>query len=104
MKERAQLAAECSVDEATHEATWCQDAQSSVHEATGNKIRICGSSQRWWNAEMNERRRTVGRKSKGRRNQLEASQPKAELQKLIWQSKRIMWSDYLQTLRAVEVW
>ena len=45
-KERAQLDAECTADEVEQEAAWCQEAMSSVLDATGKKIRICARSKR----------------------------------------------------------
>jgi len=57
-KERIQLDAECTEDEVEQEAAWCQQAISSILNATPKKIRICASL---WNAEIEERRRTVGR-------------------------------------------
>jgi hypothetical protein len=94
-KERAQLDAECTVDEVEQEAAWCQEAMSSVLDATAKKIRICARSKRWWNADIKERRRTVGRERRRRRHSEEAARAKAELQKSIRRSKREMWSDYL---------
>jgi len=60
-KERTQLDAECTEDEVEQEAAWCQGAMSSVLHATAKKIRICARSKIWWNADINERRRTVVR-------------------------------------------
>jgi len=42
------------------EATWCQEAISSVLDATAKNIRIRASSKRWWNTDIKDRRRTVG--------------------------------------------
>jgi len=86
------------------EAAWCQEAMSSVLDATANKIRICARSKRWWNADIKERRRTVGRERRRRRHSEEAARAKAELQKLIRHSKSRMWGEYLQNLRGAEVW
>jgi hypothetical protein len=102
-KERAHLGAECTADEVEHEAAWCQEAMSSVLNATAKKIRICARSKRWWNADIKERRKAVGRE-KRRRNSGEAARAKAKLQKSIRQSKSKMWSEYLQNLRGAEVW
>jgi len=76
---------------------------SSVLNATAKKIRICAKSKRWWNADIKERRKAVGRE-KRRRNSEGAPRAKAKLQKSIRQSKGKMWSDYLQNLRGAEVW
>ena len=103
-KERAQLDAECTVDEVEQEAAWCQEAMSSVPEATAKKIRICARSKRWWNADIKERRRMIGRERKRRRHSEEAARAKAELQKWIRRSKREMWSHYLKYLMGAEVW
>jgi len=45
VKERAQLDAECTVDEVEQEAAWCQEAMSSVLDATAKKIRIWARSK-----------------------------------------------------------
>ena len=89
-KERAQLDAECTVDEVEQEAAWCQEAMSSVLDATATKIRICARSNRWLNANIKERRRTVGRERRRRQHSEEAVRTKAELQKSIRRSKREM--------------
>jgi hypothetical protein len=93
-KERAHLGAECTADEVEHEAASCQEAMSSVLNATAKKIRICARSKRWWNADIKERRKAVGRE-KRRRNSGEAARAKAKLLKSIRQSKSKMWSEYL---------
>ena len=104
-KERTQLDAECTADEVEQEAAWCQEAMSSVLDATAKKISICARSNRWWrNADIEERRMTVGRERKRRRHSEEAARAKAELQKSIRHSKRRMWDDYLQNLKRAEVW
>lgn len=72
-------------------------------DANVNKIRICAQSKRWWNCEINDRRSTLGReKWKGRRSEA-AAHAKAELQRLIWQSKSRMWNDYMPKRRGAEV-
>jgi len=95
-EERAQFDAQCTVDEVEQEATWCQEAMSSLLAATVEKIRIRARSKRWWNAYIKERRRMVGRERRRRRQSEEAALAKAELQKSIRRSKREMWSDYLK--------
>jgi len=77
---------------------------SSILDATAKKIRICARSKRWWNADIKERRRTVGRERRRTRHSDEAARAKAELQKLIRQSRREMWSGYLKNLRGAEFW
>jgi hypothetical protein len=57
-KERAHLDAECTVDEVEQEAAWCQEATSSVLDATPKIIRICARLKSWWNANIKERRRS----------------------------------------------
>jgi hypothetical protein len=85
-KERAQLDAECTEDKVDQEAAWCQEAMSSVLDAMAKKIRICARPKWWWNADIKERRRTVGRERMRRWHSEEAAQAKAELQKSIRQS------------------
>ena len=103
-KERARLDAECTVDEVEQEAGWCQEATICVLDAMAKKIRICSRSKIWWNADIKERRRTVGRERRRRCHWEEAARAKAELQKSIRRSKREMWSNYLKNLRGAEVW
>ena len=103
-KERAQLDAEYTVDKVEQEATLCQKAMSSVLDATAKKIRICATTKRWWNADIKERRRTVGRERRRRWYSEEAARAKAELEKSIRRSKREMCSDYLKNMRGAEVW
>jgi hydrogenase maturation factor HypF (carbamoyltransferase family) len=102
-KERAHLDAECTADEVEQEAAWYQEAMGNVLDATAKKIRICARSKRWWNADIKKRRQAVGREKRRRRNSEEAARAKVELQKSIRQSKRKMWSEYLQDLRGAEV-
>jgi hypothetical protein len=103
-KERAHLDAECTAHEVEQEAAWCQDAMRSVPDCTARKIRICAKLKRWWNADIRERRKAVGREKRRRQNLEEAGKMKAEFQKSIQQSKRKMWSEYLQNLTGAEVW
>jgi len=63
-KKRAQLDAKCTEDEVEQEAAWGHDAMISVLDATANKIRICARLERWWNANIKEKRRTVGREKR----------------------------------------
>jgi hypothetical protein len=102
-KERAHLDAECTEDEVEQEAAWCQEAMSSILNATAKKIRICAKSNRWWNPDIKERRKADGREQR-RRNSEGAARPKAKLQTLIRQSKGKTWRDFLQNLRGAEVW
>jgi len=102
--ERIRLDAQCTEDEVEQEAAWCQEAMSSVLDATAKKIRICARSKRWWNADINEKRRTVRRERRRRRQSEEAARAKAELQRSIRESKRRIWGDYLQNLTGAEVW
>jgi len=103
-KERAQLDAECTEDEVEQEAAWCQEAMSSILDAKAKKTRICAISKRWWNADIEVRRRKVRRETRRIRNSEEAARAKAELQMSIRQSKRNMWDDYFQNLQGAEVW
>ena len=80
-KERALLDAECTEEEVEKESAWCQEAMSIVLDAKAKKIRICTRSKRWWNADIKERTRTVGRERRRRPNTVEAPRAKAEVQK-----------------------
>jgi len=53
--ERAHMDAECSEVEVEQEASWCQEAISSVLDATAKRIRICAKSKGWCNADLKER-------------------------------------------------
>jgi len=67
-EERAQPDAECTEDEVEQEATWGQEVMSSVLDTTAKNIKICARSKRWWNADINERTRMVGRVRRRRQN------------------------------------
>ena len=67
-KERAHLDTECTKDEVKQEAAWFQEAMNSSLDATAKKIRICAKSKRWWNADIKESRKAVGRKNRTTRN------------------------------------
>jgi len=60
----------------------------SILDGMGKKIRICAISNRWWNADIKERGRTVGREMRRRWNSKEVARAKAEVQKSIGQSQR----------------
>jgi len=102
-RERAHLDAECTEDEVEQEAEWCQEAMRIILDATAKKIRICAKSMRWWNADIKQRRKAVGRE-KTKWNSDEAASMKAELQRSIRRSNSGMWSDSIQNLRGAEVW
>ena len=102
--QRAHLDAECTADEVEQEPAWCQEALGIILDATAKTIRICAKSKRWWNANIRERMMAVGREKRSRRNLAEAAKTKAEFQKSIRQSKRKMWSEYLQNLTGAEGW
>jgi len=102
-KGRAQLDAEYTEDEVEQEAAWCQEAMSSVPDTTVKKISICARSKRWWNADIEERRKTVGKERRRRWNSEEAAWAMAELQKSIRQFTRKMWGYYLKNLRGAEM-
>jgi len=53
----------------------------NVVDATAKKIRICAKLKRWWNTDIRERRKAVGREKGRRRNSEEAAKAKAEFQK-----------------------
>jgi hypothetical protein len=103
-KERAHLDAECTADEVEQEAARCQEAMGNVLDPTTKMITICAKLKTWWNADIRERRKEVGREKRRRRNLEVAAKAKAELQRLNRHSKRKMWSEYLQNLRGAEVW
>jgi len=65
------------------EAAGCHEAMGNVLDAMAKKIRIGAQSKRWWNANIMERRKVVGRVTRRRWNPEEAARAKAELQKLI---------------------
>jgi hypothetical protein len=61
---RAQLDAEWTEDEVGQKAALCQEALSSILDARGKKITISARSQRSWNANIKEERRSFGRETK----------------------------------------
>ena len=54
-KKRAHLHVEFKEDEVEQEAAWCQEAMSSVLNATAKRIRISAKSILRWNADIKER-------------------------------------------------
>jgi len=86
-KKRAQLDAECTVDEVGQDVTWCQEAMSNVPDATATTIRVCARSKTWWNTDIKERQRTVGGERRRSRNLEEAAWAKPEHQNVFRQSK-----------------
>jgi hypothetical protein len=103
VNERARLDGECRANRVEQKAPWCQQAMSSVLKAPGKKISMCARLKTWWNADITERRRTVGRERRRRQNSEEAAWAKGKLQKVIRQSERKMWDDYLVNLRGAEL-
>jgi len=103
-KERAHLDAECTEDEIQQETTWCQEAMSSVVEATAKSIGLCAKSKRCWNVDLRETRKTVGRKKRRKQISAEAAQARAELHWSIRQSNSQMWRDYIEQVTGAEVW
>jgi len=103
-RDTAHLGEECTGDDVEREAEWCQAKLSKVLDAKAKKIRICAGWKRWWNGKIKERRSALGRDKRTGRRSVAAARGKAELQKLIRQSKCWMWDDYLQNLRGGEVW
>jgi len=102
--ERSHSDAECTADKVEQEAAWCQEAMGHGLDATAMNIRICAQSKRWWNTDISETRKVVGTEEQSRPNMVKATRAKAELAKSSTQSKRKMWSEYLQILRGAEVW
>jgi len=76
----------------------------SVFDATAKKIKISAKSQSRWNVNVKETRKAVRRDKWRRRNMEDAARANAKLQKSIWQYRSEMWSEYLESLRGVEVW
>ena len=64
---RAHLDEECTADKVEQEAAWCQHSMGTVLDTTAKKIRICAKSNRWWNPDIWERRKAVGRQKRRRR-------------------------------------
>jgi len=67
-KERAHLSAVCTEDEVEQEVACCQEAMSSVLNATAKKITIYSKSKWWWNSDIIAGRKAVGMKKRRRRN------------------------------------
>jgi hypothetical protein len=86
-----------------HDAAWCEEALSSILNATAKKIRMCAKFKRWWNSDIKERRKAVARERR-RRNTEEAPRTPTKLQMLILHSKSKMCCEYSQMLREAEVW
>jgi hypothetical protein len=99
VNERARVDSVCVEDEVEQEATMCQETLSKVLDVTEKKIRFCAKSKRWWNGDIQARRKTLGQEQRRRGHHSQgAARAKAELQKSIPKSKSPMWSCYLQNL------
>jgi len=103
-KERAHLDEECPADEVVREAAWCQEAIGNVLGGMPKMIKICVKSKWWWKADIMERRKAVGKENRRRQNLDEAGKAQAEFHKSIHQSKRKMYSEYMQNRRGAAVW
>jgi len=89
-RERAHLGEECTGDDVERETDWCHATLSQVQDAKAKEIRICARLNRWWNSEIKEYRSALGReKRRGRRSE-GAAHAKAELQRSIGQSTRLI--------------
>jgi len=99
-RDRAHVGVECMGDNVERKAEWCQATLSKVLDAKAKRITICARWKRWWNGEIREMQRPLGRGKRTERRSKVAACAKAELQKSISQSKSLMWDDYLQNLRG----
>ena len=98
------MGAESTWYEVPRQAEWCQEAPSKVLDAIGKKITTCTHSKKWWNGEIKEKRSQLGREKRRRRRLAATAQAKAELQKSVRRAQYRICNDYLNNLRAAEVW
>jgi hypothetical protein len=104
-KDRGNLDAAYMEDEVDQEATLCQDTLTKVPEVTAKEITICGKGNMRWNRDIKARSMIVRQETRWCAQHSEGgARAKAELQESIRESHSQMRSDYLETLRAAEVW
>jgi hypothetical protein len=90
------------------EAVRVQEATVAVLNGHAKKITLCARSKRWWNEEIAQRRRELGRAKrrwrarKGTRR--EVREAKRIWQKAIREAKRRTWEEFLQNAKDDEVW
>jgi hypothetical protein len=71
--------------------------------ATEKEIKICATSKRWWNVNIHERTKKVGREKLRRWTSGPGADVKALLNRGTGQSMRDIYRDYLQTIRGADV-
>jgi len=104
VKGRALLDPECTADKVEQEASWCQVSMGNGFDAVAKKIRICATLMRWWNADIKERRKAVGREKRMRQNSEKPAKLNAELQNSIRLTKSEIWCEYFKNQRVAEIW
>jgi len=59
-RHRVKLHIQCTEEKPEQEAERCQEPMCKDLDATPKRIRMRHTTMRWWNADIKDRRRTVG--------------------------------------------
>jgi hypothetical protein len=108
LADRQSLEDDSSRAELEEEAVRIQQATIEILNKHAKKITLCARSKRWWNEEIAQRRRELGRAKRRWRtrkgSRREAKEAKRLWQKTIRNAKRQTWEDFLQNAKDEEVW
>jgi hypothetical protein len=94
-------------EEVESEAAWIQDTLTDILNQKARRIRICARSKRWWNADIDSKRKAVGRAKRKLREEGGAERLKSarkDLKSEIRKAKRKMWQDFLINAKQYDVW
>jgi ribonuclease HI len=91
------------------EAEWIQESMFEVLNKHARKLRLCARSKRWWNDEIQEKRKCLGRaKRKAKHNSDQDNSTvkrcRQELRKAIRTAKSESWEKFLESAEGSEVW
>ena len=90
------------------EIEWIHDTLIEVLNTHTKVVTICARSKRWWNDEIREKRRALGRavrrKRAGRGGDAEVRVAKKEMRREIRKARRECWESFLSEANGEDVW
>jgi ribonuclease HI len=105
---RPVLTEESSEDELQKEAEWIQRNFANHLNRCCKKVKVCARSKRWWNEEIAENRRILGSLKRARRRgeamQQQVKKQRSNVRRIIRQSKKKMWQEFLSSATRDQVW
>jgi len=105
---RPVLDEESSRGDLQEEAEWIQQNFANHLNRWCKKVRVCVRSKRWWNEEIAENRRILGRLKRARRRgeatQQQVRKQQSNIRRIIRQSKTKMWQEFLSAATTDQVW